>query len=583
MNKINNYVKNSKNVISLNRLSPINNGYNQYKTKLFDFNRFVFEGSKNAIYHQCIQSELLSINKSFHLKSKLLKEKENIDIISNNINKEEINKMNKMNCLSLSKLPSLPNYRQSKNKMTINNNNHHPLCSNISKIEENDERLKKRKKTIRLKSEFCVCSEITANINSEFVYSPERALKYQYKENTKKDNDKIEIQSSPLSKKCQLSLFGKKRKIRLISKYPYKILNAPQLNDDFYLNLISWSGSNNILAVGLSDCVYLYNPFNSKLAKLCDLKDLNVFNLENNQNRNYLNIDNNDSINLDIICSVDWNKNKNNYSNIGNNSIYDYLGIGTNIGYVLIYDINKKKLVRVLNRHNHRVAILSFKDSNILSSGSRDRNIYIRDIRLKNDIINCLIYHKQEICGLKWNMNNLYELASGGNDNRLAIWDIRNSLKPIFYGKHRAAIKGISWSPHKNGLLCSGGGTACRSIKIWDIHNNNNIDNNFNLKPIKTIDTGSQVCNIHWNYINNEIITTHGYSLNQIIIWNYPTMNKIATLIGHTMRVLYLAANPSNDSIATGAGDNTLRLWSISSTSKQSHQNYSQHYSTVIR
>ena len=40
-------------------------------------------------------------------------------------------------------------------------------------------------------------------------------------------------------------------------------------------------------------------------------------------------------------------------------------------------------------------------------------------------------------------------------------------------------------------------------------------------------------------------------------------MEKIATLTGHTYRVLYLAMNPDGSSIVTGAGDSTLRFWNI--------------------
>jgi len=40
-------------------------------------------------------------------------------------------------------------------------------------------------------------------------------------------------------------------------------------------------------------------------------------------------------------------------------------------------------------------------------------------------------------------------------------------------------------------------------------------------------------------------------------------MEKLATLTGHTFRVLYLAMNPDGSSIVTGAGDETLRFWNI--------------------
>lgn len=40
-------------------------------------------------------------------------------------------------------------------------------------------------------------------------------------------------------------------------------------------------------------------------------------------------------------------------------------------------------------------------------------------------------------------------------------------------------------------------------------------------------------------------------------------MEKIATLTGHTYRVLYLAMSPDGSTIVTGAGDETLRFWNI--------------------
>ena len=47
-------------------------------------------------------------------------------------------------------------------------------------------------------------------------------------------------------------------KQRRISKAPFKVLDAPALQDDFYLNLVDWS-STNILAVGLGPCIYLWS------------------------------------------------------------------------------------------------------------------------------------------------------------------------------------------------------------------------------------------------------------------------------------------------------------------------------------
>jgi len=62
---------------------------------------------------------------------------------------------------------------------------------------------------------------------------------------------------------------------------------------------------------------------------------------------------------------------------------------------------------------------------------------------------------------------------------------------------------------------------------------------------------------------SKEIVSTHGYSDNAVVVWKYPSMKKIATLTGHSLRVLYLAMSPDSETIVTGAGDETLRFWKV--------------------
>ena len=62
---------------------------------------------------------------------------------------------------------------------------------------------------------------------------------------------------------------------------------------------------------------------------------------------------------------------------------------------------------------------------------------------------------------------------------------------------------------------------------------------------------------------SNEIVSTHGYSNNAIVVWKYPSLKKLATLTGHSFRVLYLAMSPDSETVVTGAGDETLRFWKL--------------------
>jgi cell division cycle 20-like protein 1 (cofactor of APC complex) len=164
------------------------------------------------------------------------------------------------------------------------------------------------------------------------------------------------------------------------------------------------------------------------------------------------------------------------------------------------------------------------------------------------------------------------------------VWDKLNAEPTFKFSEHQAAVKAIACSPHQRGLLASGGGTADRTIKFWNTlisssgpsasslaaasaaasaSGSANIPTSSTAPAnlINSFDTGSQVCNLAWSKNSNEIVSTHGYSQNQIIVWKYPSMQQVVSLTGHTYRVLYLAMSPDGQVIVTGAGDETLRFW----------------------
>lgn len=84
-------------------------------------------------------------------------------------------------------------------------------------------------------------------------------------------NTRSDIYSlSPVKYSSQSMLLSPRKTPRAVSKVPYKVLDAPELADDFYLNLVDW-GSSGVLAVGLGDSVYLWNSESGKVEQLCKL------------------------------------------------------------------------------------------------------------------------------------------------------------------------------------------------------------------------------------------------------------------------------------------------------------------------
>jgi cell division cycle 20-like protein 1, cofactor of APC complex len=75
--------------------------------------------------------------------------------------------------------------------------------------------------------------------------------------------------------KSQKLLRSPRKATRKISRIPFKVLDAPELQDDFYLNLVDWSAQN-VLAVGLGSCVYLWSACTSQVSFTGNDKQLNI-------------------------------------------------------------------------------------------------------------------------------------------------------------------------------------------------------------------------------------------------------------------------------------------------------------------
>ena len=333
---------------------------------------------------------------------------------------------------------------------------------------------------------------------------------------------------------------------RKINPTPERILDAPNLVDDYYLNLLEW-GSSDILAVALGPEIYLWNSETSETSLLMSIIK------EENQNESNSLLNNNDN----VITSLSWMNN-----GVG-------MGIGLPNGVLEIWDVNKSAKIREIEAHSDRISSLAW-NGYVVTSGSKDKVIKNFDVRCQESEISKIRQHKQEVCALRYSPEGDL-LASGGNDNTAFIWDVRklnnkllnisnlnevnNSIKPLFVNNfHTAAVKALSWCPWQRHVLATGGGSKDRSLKIF------NCDTN---KIIKNVDTGSQVCAVLWNKKEREIISSHGFNKNQITIWNYQKMKKVCELKGHMSRVLYLTISPEENYICSGSGDETLRFWKI--------------------
>lgn len=312
------------------------------------------------------------------------------------------------------------------------------------------------------------------------------------------------------------------RSVRHVPSAPERILDAPNLVDDYYLNLMDWSVAD-VLAIALGTSVYLWEGSTGAITELMHTTAPD-----------------------DFVTSVSWIRD-------GGGS---HLAIGTAGAEVLIYDAERKKQLRCLRGHTARVGALDW-NAHVLSSGSRDATILHHDVRVREARIARLTGHTQEICGLRWSPDGA-SLATGGNDNTLCIWggaaDGATQAPRFTLTDHQAAVKAVAWCPWQRGLLATGGGTADRCIKTW---------NGTTGALLQSVDTGSQVCALAWSPHERELLSAHGFSQNQLTLWKYPSLVRVKELTGHTARVLHLATGPDGCTVASAGADEAIRFWRV--------------------
>lgn len=304
----------------------------------------------------------------------------------------------------------------------------------------------------------------------------------------------------------------KRLEMRKVNTSPFRILDAPGVSDDYYLNILDWSASNHI-GIALSDEVYLYGV-ESK-----DVISLAAFN------------------NSMYASSLKFNS--------------TMLAVGMSSGEILFYDIETCKLIRKAIFHQTRVTSLDWNGC-ILSSGSRTGAINNLDIRDGKEICK-FKFHTQEVCGLKWSHTNKF-LASGANDNVINIWQLGSNLPRFCLNGHCSAVKALDWCPWRINILASGGGSRDKTVKFWDIETGT-CENSFSMS--------SQICSINFVKKYKEIITSHGYSENNICLWKVSGFKKICSFGKHDNRVLYTALSPDQTVLASLAADENLKFWKI--------------------
>ncbi|KAK8164025.1 cell division cycle protein-like protein Cdc20 [Phyllosticta citrichinensis] len=303
---------------------------------------------------------------------------------------------------------------------------------------------------------------------------------------------------------------------RRIASAPERVLDAPSIVDDYYLNLLDWSAGNQV-AIALERSVYVWSADTGSVNSLFETPEDTY------------------------VTSVKWS---------GDGA---YISAGLDNGEVQIWDVEEGTKLRSMFGHEARVGVMGW-NKHILSTGDRTGLIVNHDVRVADHNVAELAGHTHEVCGLEWRSDGQM-LASGGNDNYVNIWDARHLSEPKHTKtNHNAAVKALAWCPWQLNLLATGGGSNDKHIHFW---------NSTTGARLNSIDTGSQVTSLRWSTSYKEIVSTGGFPNNALSVWSYPSLVKNIEIPAHEQRILFSSLSPDGQTLATASADENLKFWKL--------------------
>uniref|UniRef100_A0AC35U0Y7 WD_REPEATS_REGION domain-containing protein n=1 Tax=Rhabditophanes sp. KR3021 TaxID=114890 RepID=A0AC35U0Y7_9BILA len=312
-------------------------------------------------------------------------------------------------------------------------------------------------------------------------------------------------------------------KKRVYAASEIRILDAPNILDDFYTNPVDW-GQNNLVAVALSDSVYVWDPVTGDAEELFSIEGNGI-----------------------VITSVKFT------------NTAQYISVGTNDGKIHVIDVEAKRKTRTITSQMSKIGCQTWNHNN-LTVGTGSGGIYHHDARVKEHKISMTSAHNEEVCGLAWSHDKKY-LASSGADCNIQVWNGASAYSnPDFIYKtlvgHTGSVKALAfptWTYFYD-CLASGGATNDGTVKLWNLGTG---------EIVREIETHSSVNGIYINEEYREVLSFHGNSANRVSAWSFDQLKPLHSYGAYPERIISHAISPGHEYVLTASADQVIKIWQM--------------------
>ena len=322
------------------------------------------------------------------------------------------------------------------------------------------------------------------------------------------------------------------------SRYHERILDAPELINDFYANLIAWS-ANDELAVALGNTVHVWDG----------VTGCNGASIESTAS---------------TVTAVEWMRLGAPRIAVGTDGpgtvrMCDLVR-GTNVDFA--QQLGDDRGSRVMSLSASRVS------PSVLASGSNDGAIVLHDTRSPTAVVTMNAAHASQVCGLRFSHDGI-SLASGGGGGVVKIWDVRRMSGRAAaaatgdadgsvrrFADARGLVKALDWCPWSSHLLATGAGYTDRRVRVY---------NTATGEMVRDINTDSQVTGVAWSTSLRALVTAGGFGDARIHVRDRVTLESTFKFKRRPERLLGLACTDDGTVACSVDAGELVIFWRLSS------------------
>ncbi|CCU82915.1 hypothetical protein BGHDH14_bgh06112 [Blumeria hordei DH14] len=379
-------------------------------------------------------------------------------------------------------------------------------------------------------------------------------------ENYKSQKALIDSFESQWASSCVKEKRIQKDEIRTLPTAPFKVLDAPNLRDDFYCSIIAYSAARHTLAVGLGSLLYAWSEAQgvhlldpgtrngSWLTSLAFSSDAGKKSIlgygRSNGLLSFMSLDDgeNPRFELQLPCAIaclTWRPQvvkrlSKSPTNLETYATSEEILVGDEMGNVYYYsvewpeglDVNQNSwpgsitLLARISIHSQQICGVSFSnDGSMFATGGNDNLCCL----FQTDSIHSRI--REELCIVVSTPIRNANL----NGARLDLGRVKTNEFRTGSERHRwvhgAAVKAIAFCPWKKGLLATGGGSNDKCIHFYHASSGT---------CLATISVFAQVTSLIWSVTRKEICATFGFAQPEhpyrIAVFSWPDCKQVAAI-----------------------------------------------------